>query len=100
MFHIVFHVSFPKLMKTTQSIPLPKAIRFVTGAATETKGFPLFRSLLRATLTALGHHPDSAETTLAELLNHWRRVGITADQVADLRARNLAMPRRGPRPAR
>ena len=85
-------------MKTTQSIPLPKAIRFVTGAATETKGFPLFRSLMRATLTALGHHPAAAEATLDQLLIHWRRVGITADQVADLRLRNLALPRRGPRP--
>jgi len=86
------------MKKTISHLPLEKAIRRVTGAATETKGFPLFRSLLRATLTALGHHPETAENTLNELLNHWRRVGITADQVADLRARNLAMPRRGLRP--
>ena len=86
------------MKKPNSHLPLEKAIRRITGAATETKGFPLFRSLMRATLTALGHHPESAETTLAELLNHWRRVGITADQVADLRLRNLALPRRGPRP--
>ena len=86
------------MKKPNSHLPLEKAIRRITGAATTTKGFPLFRSLMRATLTALGHHPESAETTLAELLNHWRRVGITADQVADLRLRNLALPRRGPRP--
>ena len=95
-----YQLPFLKMKKTPTNTPLPKAIRRVTGAATETKGFPLFRSLLRATLTALGHHPAAAEATLEQLLNHWRRVGITADQVADLRARNLAMPRRGLRPTR
>ena len=86
------------MKKPISHLPLEKAIRRITGSKTTTKGFPLLRSLMRATLTALGHHPESAETTLAELLNHWRRVGITADQVADLRLRNLALPRRGPRP--
>ena len=86
------------MKKNPTNTPLEKAIRRITGAATETKGFPLFRSLMRATLTALGHHPAAAEATLDQLLIHWRRVGITADQVADLRLRNLALPRRGPRP--
>ena len=86
------------MKKPISHLPLEKAIRRITGSKTTTKGFPLLRSLMRATLTALGHHPESAEATLDQLLNHWRRVGITSDQVADLRLRNLALPRRGPRP--
>jgi muconolactone delta-isomerase len=88
------------MKKPISHLPLEKAIRRITGSKTTTKGFPLLRSLMRATLTALGHHPAAAEATLEQLLIHWRRVGIAADQVADLRARNLAMPRRGLRPSR
>ena len=88
------------MKKPISHLPLEKAIRRITGATTTTKGFPLLRSLMRATLIALGHHPDSAETTLEQLLIFWRRDGLPADQVADLRARNLAMPRRGLRPSR
>ena len=88
------------MKKPISRLPLEKAIRRITGSKTTTKGFPLLRSLMRATLTALGHHPASAEVTLDQLLTFWRRDGLTADQVADLRARNLAMPRRGPRPSR
>ncbi|MEI7774072.1 MAG: hypothetical protein WCK17_04800 [Verrucomicrobiota bacterium] len=53
---------------------------------------------MRATLIALGHHSASAEATLEQLIVHWRQIGIPADQVADLRSLNLAMPRHGPRP--
>ncbi len=100
MFHKAFHdfLSLNPMKNNPTHLPLEKAIRRITGATTTTKGFPLLRSLMRATLTALGHHPETAENTLTELLNHWRRVGITAEQVADLRLRNLAMPRRGLRP--